>query len=62
MGGEVKISKAEQFIQNLNAINAKKLAFLMVVGFTIYHGLLHLRYGKQKLKMALFQLHFDNIR
>lgn len=46
MGGEVKISKAEQFIQNLNAINAKKLAFLMVVGFTIYHGLLHLRYGK----------------
>lgn len=47
MGSDTKISKAELFIQNLNASNAKKLALLMVLGFTLYHGFLHLRYGKK---------------
>ncbi|KXJ69047.1 hypothetical protein RP20_CCG000406 [Aedes albopictus] len=53
MGSEMKTSKAEQFIQSLNASNAKKLAFLMVLGFTIYHGLLHLRYGSDSCKWLL---------
>ncbi|XP_055617219.1 N-acetylneuraminate 9-O-acetyltransferase isoform X2 [Toxorhynchites rutilus septentrionalis] len=53
MGSETKISKAERFIQNLNVINAKKLALLMVIGFIIYHGLLHLRYGSDSCKWLL---------
>lgn len=53
MGNDTKISKAELFIQNLNASNAKKLALLMVLGFTLYHGFLHLRYGNDSCKWLL---------
>ncbi|EDS39086.1 CAS1 domain containing 1 [Culex quinquefasciatus] len=53
MGSDTKISKAELFIQNLNASNAKKLALLMVLGFTLYHGFLHLRYGNDSCKWLL---------
>ena len=36
---------AAEIIQQLNAKNAKLLAFAFVIGFVIYHGMLHLRYG-----------------
>lgn len=49
MGNNENLSKAERFIQNLNATNAKKLAFGMVLGFVVYHAFLHLRYGKEIL-------------
>lgn len=40
-------SKAEQLIDQINADNAKRIALLLVIGFAIYHGVLHLRYGKK---------------
>lgn len=46
MVSEPQPSKAEYIIQQLNANNAKKIAFLLVFGFIGYHGLIHLRYGK----------------
>lgn len=45
MTSENSPSKAEYIIQQLNATNAKKVAFLLVFGFICYHGLIHLRYG-----------------
>lgn len=42
---QINPSKAEYIIQQLNATNAKKVAFLLVFGFICYHGLIHLRYG-----------------
>lgn len=39
-------NKVEQFIEQINATNAKRIALLLVIGFTIYHGVLHLRFGK----------------
>lgn len=38
-------SKAEYLIQQLNVTNAKKVALFMVLGFIVYHGVIHLRYG-----------------
>ncbi|XP_060802584.1 N-acetylneuraminate 9-O-acetyltransferase [Amyelois transitella] len=40
-----KKSSAEWFIDQLNVENAKLLAFVLVIGFIGYHGVLHLRYG-----------------
>ncbi|KAL0871614.1 hypothetical protein ABMA27_004143 [Loxostege sticticalis] len=40
-----KKSSAEWFIDQLNVKNAKLVAFLLVLGFIGYHGILHLRYG-----------------
>jgi hypothetical protein len=37
---------AAEIIQQINAKNAKLLALALVIGFIIYHGMLHLRYGK----------------
>ncbi|XP_058060774.1 N-acetylneuraminate 9-O-acetyltransferase [Anopheles bellator] len=53
MGNNGNLSKAERFIQNLNASNAKKLAFAMVLGFVVYHAFLHLRYGSDSCKWLL---------
>ncbi|XP_049281782.1 N-acetylneuraminate 9-O-acetyltransferase [Anopheles funestus] len=53
MGNNGNLSKAELFIQNLNASNAKKLAFAMVLGFVVYHAFLHLRYGSDSCKWLL---------
>lgn len=39
---------AAEIIQQINIKNAKVLAFILIVGFIIYHGLLHWRYGKFK--------------
>ncbi|XP_041986683.1 N-acetylneuraminate 9-O-acetyltransferase [Aricia agestis] len=38
-------SSAEWIIDQLNVDNAKLLAFVLVIGFIGYHGILHLRYG-----------------
>lgn len=46
-------SKAEYFIQQLNANNAKKVALLMVIGFIVFHGLIHLRVGSDSCKWLL---------
>ncbi|XP_059058073.1 N-acetylneuraminate 9-O-acetyltransferase [Achroia grisella] len=40
-----KKSSAEWIIEQLNVENAKLLAFVLVIGFIGYHGILHLRYG-----------------
>ncbi|XP_026327952.1 N-acetylneuraminate 9-O-acetyltransferase [Hyposmocoma kahamanoa] len=40
-----KKSSAEWFIDQLNVENAKLCAFVLVIGFIGYHGILHLRYG-----------------
>jgi hypothetical protein len=36
---------AADLVQQINAKNAKLLAFCMVLGFISYHGILHLQYG-----------------
>jgi hypothetical protein len=38
---------AAEIIQQINAKNAKLLALALVMGFVLYHGMLHLKYGKQ---------------
>lgn len=38
---------AAEIIQQINVKNAKLLALTLVIGFVIYHGMLHLRYGKR---------------
>ncbi|KAI8425930.1 hypothetical protein MSG28_004930 [Choristoneura fumiferana] len=43
-----KKSSAEWFIDQLNVGNAKLVAFVLVLGFIGYHGILHLRYGRYK--------------
>jgi len=40
---------AAEIIQQINVKNAKLLALTLVIGFIIYHGMLHLRYGKRSL-------------
>lgn len=39
-----KLSKAEYLILQINITNAKKLALLIVIGFSIFHWILH--YGE----------------
>lgn len=45
---EDNVNKAEFYIQQLNVNNAKKVALCLVLGFILYHGLIHLRYGRSK--------------
>lgn len=40
---------AEWIIDQLNVENAKLVAFVLVIGFIGYHGILHLRYGESRL-------------
>lgn len=35
----------EELIDQINSKNAKRVAFLLVIGFVCYHGILHIRYG-----------------
>lgn len=53
MTSEVSQSKAEHFIQQLNASNAKKVALLLVIGFVAYHGILNYRYGSDSCNWLL---------
>lgn len=38
-------SYIEDIIDQINSKNAKKIAFILVLGFATYHGLLHISYG-----------------
>ncbi|GFG40632.1 hypothetical protein Cfor_06669 [Coptotermes formosanus] len=44
---------AAEIIQQINVKNAKLLALTLVIGFVIYHGVLHLRYGIDSCKWLL---------
>ncbi|PSN53759.1 hypothetical protein C0J52_06243 [Blattella germanica] len=44
---------AAEIIQQINVKNAKLLALTLVIGFVIYHGMLHLRYGIDSCKWLL---------
>lgn len=62
-----KKTSAEWFIEQLNVENAKLLAFVLVLGFIGYHGILHLRYGKffvgsSKMIDALTTRHITNAK
>uniref|UniRef100_A0A1B0AIY4 Cas1p 10 TM acyl transferase domain-containing protein n=1 Tax=Glossina pallidipes TaxID=7398 RepID=A0A1B0AIY4_GLOPL len=46
-------SKAEYFIQQLNANNFKKLALITVIGFIVYHGILNWQYGSDSCQWLL---------
>ncbi|RZC39704.1 hypothetical protein BDFB_007155 [Asbolus verrucosus] len=34
-------SRIEKIIDQINAVNAKKIALILVIGFICYHGILH---------------------
>ncbi|XP_047534646.1 N-acetylneuraminate 9-O-acetyltransferase isoform X1 [Vanessa atalanta] len=53
MGSYSKKSSAEWFIDQINVENAKLLAFVLVLGFIGYHGILHLRYGPDSCNWLL---------
>lgn len=38
-------SYIEEVIEQINSKNAKKVAFILVLGFACYHGILHISYG-----------------
>lgn len=46
MTDDVKISKAEYIITQLNVNTAKKLCFLVAFFFILYHSIIHWKYGK----------------
>ncbi|KAJ8715881.1 hypothetical protein PYW08_013166 [Mythimna loreyi] len=48
-----KKTSAEWIIDHLNVENAKLLAFVLVIGFIGYHGVLHLRYGSDSCTWLL---------
>jgi hypothetical protein len=41
-----KLTKADYFIRELNSKNAKKIAFLLVLFFFLFHFYTHIVYGK----------------
>lgn len=49
--GSSKKTSAEWIIDQLNVENAKLVAFVLVIGFIGYHGILHLRYGNYKIQI-----------
>ncbi|EDW06193.1 N-acetylneuraminate 9-O-acetyltransferase [Drosophila mojavensis] len=46
-------TKADLFMEQLNATNAKKVALLLVLGFVLYHGLLNWNYGSDSCQWLL---------
>ncbi|XP_030380898.1 N-acetylneuraminate 9-O-acetyltransferase [Scaptodrosophila lebanonensis] len=46
-------TKADLFMEQLNAANAKKVALLLVMGFVLYHGLLNWNYGSDSCQWLL---------
>lgn len=46
-------TKADLFMEQLNATNAKKVALLLVLGFVVYHGLLNWNYGSDSCQWLL---------
>ncbi|CAH0584540.1 unnamed protein product [Chrysodeixis includens] len=53
MGSWSKKSSAEWIIDQLNVENAKLFAFVLVIGFIGYHGVLHLKYGSDSCTWLL---------
>lgn len=58
-GGDIELSEplmwsdrrkpersAEKIIKQINSKNAKLVAFGLIIGFILYHGVIHLRFGK----------------
>lgn len=45
-GFSKKSEKHAELIKKINATNAKHVACGLILGFIIYHGIIHLRYGK----------------
>lgn len=41
-----KPERHAELIKKINAKNAKIVAFGLVLGFILYHGIIHLRYGE----------------
>ena len=39
-------SSSHEVTHYLNVENAKIVAFFMVMGFVLYHGIIHVKYGK----------------
>ena len=50
-------SSSDPISHRINSRNAKKLALMLVIGFTIYHGILHVYYRELKP----FSEHFSKI-
>ncbi|XP_002058320.3 N-acetylneuraminate (7)9-O-acetyltransferase [Drosophila virilis] len=46
-------TRADLFMEQLNATNAKKVALLLVLGFVLYHGLLNWNYGSDSCQWLL---------
>ncbi|XP_060664833.1 N-acetylneuraminate 9-O-acetyltransferase [Drosophila nasuta] len=46
-------TKADLFMEQLNATNAKKVALFLVLGFVLYHGLLNWNYGSDSCQWLL---------
>lgn len=49
----MKKSRAEKIIEQINSTNAKRIAFILVIGFACYHELLHLNYGSNSCTWLL---------
>ncbi|EDX01254.1 N-acetylneuraminate 9-O-acetyltransferase [Drosophila yakuba] len=52
-GGQRMPTRADIFMEQLNAANAKKVALLLVLGFIVYHGLLNWNYGSDSCQWLL---------
>nr|NP_001259226.1 uncharacterized protein Dmel_CG2938, isoform C [Drosophila melanogaster]NP_001284847.1 uncharacterized protein Dmel_CG2938, isoform D [Drosophila melanogaster]NP_570085.1 uncharacterized protein Dmel_CG2938, isoform B [Drosophila melanogaster]ACL88964.1 CG2938-PB [synthetic construct]AAF45907.1 uncharacterized protein Dmel_CG2938, isoform B [Drosophila melanogaster]AAL39645.1 LD22456p [Drosophila melanogaster]AGB95072.1 uncharacterized protein Dmel_CG2938, isoform C [Drosophila melanogaste len=52
-GGQRMPTRADIFMEQLNATNAKKVALLLVLGFIVYHGLLNWKYGSDSCQWLL---------
>ncbi|XP_054287835.1 N-acetylneuraminate 9-O-acetyltransferase-like [Macrosteles quadrilineatus] len=48
-----KPERHAELIKKINAKNAKYVAFSLVLGFILYHGIIHLRYGSDSCKWLL---------
>jgi N-acetylneuraminate 9-O-acetyltransferase len=53
MSEDVKLSKADYIITQLNVQTAKKLCFIVAFFFILYHSLIHLRYGNDSCTLIL---------
>jgi hypothetical protein len=53
---------AAEIIQQINAKNAKLLALALVIGFVMYHGILHLKYGKQAIFIKIFVVFLTSLQ
>lgn len=50
---DTKLTKAEYLIQQLNVVNAKRAAYLLIFGFIFYHFFLHFYFGNDSCKWLI---------